>query len=76
MNGAELAAGGEEGGDAELADAAVIGDEKTVADQLRAFRDAGATDLAAAVVGLDEDREASAERTMQFLADLISELEK
>ena len=59
-----------EGGDAELPDIAIIGDEKTVETRLRAFADAGATDLAAAVLGLDPDREASMQRTMNLLAQL------
>ena len=63
-----------EGGDPELPDIAVIGDEKTVEARLRAYADAGATDLAAAVLGLDPDREASMQRTMNLLADLAPEL--
>jgi alkanesulfonate monooxygenase SsuD/methylene tetrahydromethanopterin reductase-like flavin-dependent oxidoreductase (luciferase family) len=64
---------GEGGGD-ELPDIAIIGDEKTVQARLRAYADAGATDLAAAVLGLDPDREASMQRTMNFLAELAPEL--
>ncbi len=63
-----------EGGDPELPDIAVIGDEKTVEARLRAYADAGATDLAAAVLGLDPDREASMQRTMNLLAHLAPEL--
>lgn len=59
-----------EGGNHELTDIAVIGDEKTVQARLRAYADAGATDLAAAVLGLDPDREASMQRTMDLLAEL------
>jgi F420-dependent oxidoreductase-like protein len=62
------------GGDVSLEDIAVIGDENAVADRLRSFADAGATDLAAAVIGLDDDREASSKRTLQVLADLTPEL--
>jgi alkanesulfonate monooxygenase SsuD/methylene tetrahydromethanopterin reductase-like flavin-dependent oxidoreductase (luciferase family) len=60
-----------EGGDDGLPDIAIIGDEKTVEARLRAYADAGATDVAAAVIGLDDDREASLQRTMQLLSDLI-----
>ncbi|HEX4016822.1 MAG TPA: TIGR03564 family F420-dependent LLM class oxidoreductase [Frankiaceae bacterium] len=69
-----------EGGDTDqsappaLPDIAIIGDEKTVRDRLHAYADAGATDLAAAVIGLDPDREASMQRTMTLLADLAPEL--
>lgn len=65
-----------EGGDAELPNIAIIGDEAGVAARLRTFRDAGATEMALSVIGLDDDREASAARTMQVVADLIPELEK
>lgn len=63
-----------EAGDASLADIAIIGDQAAVADRLRAFADAGTTDVAAAIIGLDEDREAAANRTLHVLADLIPEL--
>jgi 5,10-methylenetetrahydromethanopterin reductase len=62
------------GGDPELPDIAIIGDEKTVEARLRAYADAGATDVAAAVLGLDPDREASMQRTMNLLAELAPEL--
>ncbi len=65
-----------EGGDEELPNIAIIGDAATVEARLRTFRDAGATDMALSVIGLDEEREASARRTMQVVADLIPELEK
>jgi hypothetical protein len=45
-----------------------------VATRLRAFADAGATDLAASVLGLDDDREGSAQGTREVLAGLIAEL--
>ena len=49
-----------EGGDAELPDIAIIGDEKTVRGPAAVLSPTpGATDLAAAVIGLDDDREAS-----------------
>ncbi len=63
-----------EGGDDALPDIAIIGDEKTVESRLRGYADAGATDLAAAVIGLDDDREGSMQRTMQLLADLAPSL--
>ncbi len=63
-----------EGGDESLPEIAVIGDEKAVEARLRGYADAGATDLAAAVIGLDGDREASMQRTMQLLADLAPAL--
>ncbi len=65
-----------EGGDEELPNIAIIGDEATVAARLRTFRDAGASDLALSVIGLDDDREASARRTLAVVADLIPEMEK
>jgi 5,10-methylenetetrahydromethanopterin reductase len=58
------------GGDADLPDIAIIGDEKTVEARFRSYADAGATDLAAAVLGLDSDREASMQRTFELLASL------
>jgi F420-dependent oxidoreductase-like protein len=64
-----------EGGDDPLPDVAIIGDEKTVEARLRGYADAGATDLAAAVIGLDDDREGSMKRTMQLLADLAPTLD-
>jgi F420-dependent oxidoreductase-like protein len=62
------------GGDLQLPDIAIIGDEKTIEARLRSYADAGATDLAAAVIGLDSDRAAGAQRTMQLLAALAPEL--
>ena len=55
-------------GDAAPADVAVIGTETQVVARLRAFADAGATDLCAAPMGLDDDRDASARRTVELLA--------
>jgi hypothetical protein len=63
-----------EADDPALADIAIIGDERAVANRVRAFADAGTTDLAAAVLGLDDDRAAAAARTLQVLADLIPEM--
>jgi F420-dependent oxidoreductase-like protein len=62
------------GGDDDLPELAIIGDEATVAARIKAYADAGATDLAAAVVGLDDDREGSVQRTIELLASLIKEM--
>lgn len=51
-------------------DVAVIGTEAQVRERLRRFADAGATDLCAAVLGLDDDREAGKRRTLDVLASL------
>src|SRR6185295_12631832 len=53
------------------------GDESAVVDRLRAFRDAGATDLAVRVLPIGPHREARIEsrnRTLAFLASLCPEL--
>ena len=58
-------------------DMLAAGNESAVANRLRAFRDAGATDLAVRVVPLGPDREARIEsrrRTLSFLASLCPEL--
>jgi len=58
-------------------DILAAGDESAVADRLRAFKDAGATDLAVRVLALGPDRESrreSHERTVAFLASLAPEL--
>jgi F420-dependent oxidoreductase-like protein len=52
------------------ADVAIIGTEPEVEARLRAFADAGVTDLCAAPMGLDDDREASAARTVALLASV------
>jgi F420-dependent oxidoreductase-like protein len=51
-------------------DVAVIGTEAQVRERLRRFEDAGATDLCASVLGLDDDREASRRATLDLLASL------
>jgi F420-dependent oxidoreductase-like protein len=65
-------------GDAtDVGDILAAGDESTVVDRLRAFRDAGATDLAIRVLALGPDRNArieSRKRTLEFLASLCPEL--
>jgi alkanesulfonate monooxygenase SsuD/methylene tetrahydromethanopterin reductase-like flavin-dependent oxidoreductase (luciferase family) len=53
------------------------GDESAVVDRLRAFRDAGATDLAVRVLPVGPHRESrieSRKRTLAFLASLCPEL--
>ena len=58
-------------------DILAAGDESAVADRLRAFRDAGATDLAVRVLALGPDRDARLESrkgTLDFLASLCPEL--
>jgi F420-dependent oxidoreductase-like protein len=58
-------------------DILAAGDESAVARRLRAFRDAGTTDLAVRVLPLGPDRDARIEskrRTLAFLASLRTEL--
>jgi F420-dependent oxidoreductase-like protein len=58
-------------------DLLAAGDESAVVDRLRAFRDAGATDLAIRVVPFGPHREGrieSRKRTLSFLASLCPEL--
>ena len=60
-----------------MGDILAAGDESAVVDRLRAFRDAGATDLAVRVLALGPDRDArieSRKRTLAFLASLCPEL--
>jgi len=65
-------------GDAtDVGDILAAGDESAVVDRLRAFRDAGATDLAVRVLPLGPDRAARIEsrrRTLAFLASFCPEL--
>ena len=65
-------------GDAtDVGDILAAGDESAVVDRLRAFRDAGVTDLAVRVLPFGPHREArieSRERTLAFLASLCPEL--
>jgi 5,10-methylenetetrahydromethanopterin reductase len=63
-----------EGGEGDLSELAIIGDEATVTARIKAYADAGATDLAAAVTGLDDDRAGSVQRTIELLASLIQEV--
>lgn len=61
-------------GDAgEPAAVALIGDEKSVAERVRAYADAGGTDLMAAPLGLGPDRAESLSRTEEFLLSLNSQ---
>ena len=62
---------------ASMGDILAAGDESAVVERLRAFRDAGATDLAARVLAFGRNREARIEsrnRTLEFLASLVPEL--
>ena len=65
-------------GDAkDVGDILAAGDESAVLDRLRAFRDAGTTDLAVRPVALGPDRASRIEsrrRTIEFLASLCPEL--
>jgi F420-dependent oxidoreductase-like protein len=65
-------------GDAtDVGDILAAGDESAVVGRLRAFRDAGATDLAVRVLAIGPDRESrieSRQRTLAFLASLTPEL--
>jgi alkanesulfonate monooxygenase SsuD/methylene tetrahydromethanopterin reductase-like flavin-dependent oxidoreductase (luciferase family) len=49
-------------------DVAIIGTEAQVRERLQQFEDAGATDLCASVLGLDDDRDASRQATLDVLA--------
>ena len=62
---------------ANMGDILAAGDESAVIDRLRAFRDAGATDLAVRVLPFGRDRAARIEsrnRTLAFAASLCPEL--
>jgi hypothetical protein len=65
-------------GDAEdVGDILAAGDESSVVERLRTFRDAGATDLAVRILAFGRDRAArieSRQRTLTFLASLCPEL--
>jgi len=60
------------GGAAGAADAAIVGDEESVAKQITALFDAGADDFWAAPFPVGEDRGASRARTHALLKDLVS----
>ena len=54
------------------ADAAMVGDEISVAAQITALFDAGATDVWAAVFPVGDDRAGSRRRTTDLLKELVS----
>ena len=60
------------GGASTPADAAIVGDEKSVRAQLQSLLDAGATDIWAAVFPVGDDRAASTKRTKELLQELVS----
>jgi alkanesulfonate monooxygenase SsuD/methylene tetrahydromethanopterin reductase-like flavin-dependent oxidoreductase (luciferase family) len=68
-----LARGGD---DTSPADVAVIGTEAEVTQRLRSYAAAGATDLCATALGLDDDRDASQRRTIELLASLTPDLQE
>jgi 5,10-methylenetetrahydromethanopterin reductase len=68
-----LARGGD---DTTPADVAIIGTEAEVTERLRGYASAGATDLCATVLGLDDDRDASQRRTIELLASLTPDLQE
>ena len=51
-------------------DIALVGDESSVADGVRALADAGVTDFNASIIGAGGDAKAAAERTWQLMAEL------
>jgi F420-dependent oxidoreductase-like protein len=61
------------GGLERAADACVVGDEESVAAQLRSLVDAGATDVWAAIFPVGADRRASRARTRALLEHLVHE---
>jgi F420-dependent oxidoreductase-like protein len=60
------------GGAAGPADAAIVGDETSVAAQIQALFDAGATDVWAAPFAVGDDRSASRHRTRALLKELVA----
>jgi alkanesulfonate monooxygenase SsuD/methylene tetrahydromethanopterin reductase-like flavin-dependent oxidoreductase (luciferase family) len=52
------------------AEAAIVGDEESVASQINALVDAGATDVWAAIFPVGDDKRASRDRTRALLKDL------
>lgn len=61
----------EAGGVSNAADAAIVGDEKSVQAQLQSLLDAGATDIWAAIFPVGDDPSASVRRTRDLLRDLV-----
>jgi F420-dependent oxidoreductase-like protein len=62
----------EHGGISSPADAAIIGDEASVAAQLQDLVDAGATDIWAAVFPVGDDKSGSRRRTRALLQELVA----
>jgi len=62
----------DEGGVSSPADAAIVGDESSVAAQIAELFDAGATDLWAAPYGVGDDASASRSRTRALLRELAT----
>jgi F420-dependent oxidoreductase-like protein len=60
------------GGVESPADAAIVGPEDEVADEMRALLHAGATDIWAAIFPVGEDRRGSRQRTHALLKDLAT----
>ena len=56
------------------AEVAVVGDEASVEKQLRAFADAGATDLMASIFPVGDNAEASVARTTALLKSLVGRI--
>jgi alkanesulfonate monooxygenase SsuD/methylene tetrahydromethanopterin reductase-like flavin-dependent oxidoreductase (luciferase family) len=59
------------GGAASPADAAIVGDERSVGEQLQSLLDSGATDIWAAVFPVGDDRAGSRRRTTDLLRELL-----
>ena len=59
------------GGVGAPADAAIVGNEASVASQLQSLLDAGATDIWAAVFPVGDDRRASTRRSKDLLQELV-----
>lgn len=67
----------EQGNATNVGDICIAGDEKAIADGLRRFADAGATDLSVRLLPIGDDRDAliaSKRRTRQMIADLAAQL--
>jgi alkanesulfonate monooxygenase SsuD/methylene tetrahydromethanopterin reductase-like flavin-dependent oxidoreductase (luciferase family) len=60
------------GGKASPAEAAIVGDEASVASQLQSLLDAGATDIWAAPFPVGVEGRASLQRTRALLRELVS----
>jgi F420-dependent oxidoreductase-like protein len=60
------------GGAATPADAAIVGSENVVREQLQSLLDAGATDIWAAAFPVGDDRAASIRRTTDLLKELVA----